>query len=69
MSATMCIQDKYRCYECKSADDIYGRGCRHGLLFPVGLLLANMTECPNYEFDISKAKERLDIKSINNLQQ
>lgn len=51
MSATVCIQDKYMCYKCKSAGDIYGRSCKHGMLFPVGLLMANMSECPNFELD------------------
>lgn len=66
MSATVCIQDKYMCYKCKSASDIYGRSCKHGMLFPIGLLMANMSECPNFELDIEKVKESLDRKEVSN---
>lgn len=62
MSATVCIQDKYLCYKCKSARDIYGRSCKHGMLFPVFLLMANMGECPNFELDIDKLNESLKRK-------
>jgi hypothetical protein len=62
MSSTMNIQDKYRCYKCKSAADIYGRSCKHGLLFPVLLFMSNMDKCPNYEFDVRKVEESIKEK-------
>lgn len=65
MPATFNIQDHYRCFQCKAASDIYGRGCKHGLLFPLGLILANMNECPNYEFDANKVKESLEKEADN----
>lgn len=66
MSAVFNIQDHYRCFQCKAAKDIYGRSCKYGLLFPLGLILASMKECPNYEFDAEKVKESLDEKGGNN---
>lgn len=45
-----CVQDIYRCDTCKSALDEYGRGCKHGLLFPLALLITEQTKCVNYEF-------------------
>ena len=62
MRAVVNIQSCYGCERCKSASDIYGRSCKHGLLFPVGLMLANMTSCPNYEFDAEKVEESLNNK-------
>lgn len=59
MSVT-CVQDMYGCYRCKSASDIYGRGCKHGLLFPLLLVMANKDKCPNYEFDINKLKDEAE---------
>ena len=56
------IQSYYQCNTCKAASDIYGRSCKHGLLFPIGLMLANMTSCPNYEFDAEKVEESLNNK-------
>ena len=46
-----CVQDIYRCDTCKSASDEYGRGCKHGVLFPLLLVMANSRKCENYEFD------------------
>ena len=46
-----CVQDIYRCDTCKSASDEYGRGCKHGLLFPLFLVMKNILKCENYEFD------------------
>lgn len=57
--AFACVQDIYLCDQCKSAADIHGRGCAHGLMFPVLLVMANQTTCPNYEFDPRKVEERL----------
>lgn len=59
MSSAMNVQSRYRCYSCKSASDIYGRGCKHGLMFPVLLLMANIDRCENYEYDPAKAQDRL----------
>lgn len=39
----------YGCETCEAADE-YGRGCKHGLLFPVLLVMANKRRCPNYKF-------------------
>ncbi len=36
------------CENCKFADE-FGRDCKHGLLFPVMLVMANKTDCPNFE--------------------
>ena len=62
MSATLCIQDKYMCYQCKSACDIHGRSCKHGFMFPVLLLMGGISKCPNYEFDVEKVKESVNGK-------
>ena len=63
MSATLCIQDKYLCYQCKSACDIHGRSCRNGLMFPVLLLMGGISKCPNYEFDTHIDWEEVRIKA------
>ena len=39
-----------RTYNVSEAADEYGNGCKHGLLFPVLLVIANKRECPNYRF-------------------
>lgn len=57
-----CVQDIYRCDTCKSASDEYGRGCKHGLLFPLFLVMANSHKCENYEFDPEKAGLHLQKK-------
>lgn len=57
MSALI-LQLFYQCERCKAAADIHGRGCRHGLLFPVLLMMAGKTKCPNYEYDADKLEER-----------
>lgn len=54
-----CVQDIYRCDTCKSASDEYGRGCKHGMLFPLALLMAEQNKCMNYEFDPEKVKLQL----------
>lgn len=59
MAAFACVQDIYRCDQCKSAADSYGRGCAHGMLSPVLLVMANQTKCPNYQFDPQKVEEQL----------
>ena len=48
---TACVQDIYQCDTCKSASDENGRNCRHGMLFPLLLLMGNFKKCMNYEFD------------------
>lgn len=54
------IQDKYQCYQCKSAADIYGRDCKHGMLFPLLLLISGEENCPNYELDTEKVKQQIE---------
>lgn len=43
------INTYYGCETCEAAGE-YGNGCKHGLLFPVLLVIANKRECPNYRF-------------------
>lgn len=43
------INTYYGCETCEAADK-YGNGCKHGLLFPVLLVIANKREFPNYRF-------------------
>lgn len=52
--AIVTVQDIYRCDSCKAASDEFGRGCKHGMLFPLMLIMGNFTECMNYEFDAEK---------------
>nr|DAT61951.1 MAG TPA: hypothetical protein [Caudoviricetes sp.] len=61
-----CVQDIYGCDTCKSASDEYGRGCKHGMLFPLLLLMANSKKCENYELDINKVELLLQRKTENN---
>lgn len=42
----ICVQDIYKCDTCKSADE-YGRNCKHGMLFPLLLVMANSRQCEN----------------------
>lgn len=56
------VQDIYRCDSCKAASDEFGRGCKHGMLFPLMLIMGNFTECMNYEFDAEKVKLQLKRK-------
>lgn len=55
-----CIQDILKCDSCKFSSDMYGRNCKHGMLFPLLLIMGNKEECPNYIFDSEKVK--LQIK-------
>ena len=64
MSVT-CIQDIYHCDTCKSALDEHGRNCRHGMLFPLLLLMGNLKKCMNYEFDAEKVKPNRKEKKMN----
>lgn len=57
-----CVQDIYRCDTCKSASDEYGRNCKHGMLFPLLLVMSEQTKCMNYEFDPEKVKLQLKRK-------
>lgn len=57
-----CVQDIYKCDTCKSASDEHGRNCRHGMLFPLLLLMGNCKKCMNYEFDAEKVKLQLQGK-------
>ena len=61
-----CVQDIYGCDTCKSASDEYGRGCKHGMLFPLLLLMANSKKCENYGLDINKVELLLQRKTENN---
>ena len=36
------------CEDCTFAD-AHGRDCKHGLLFPVLLLIAGKSDCPNFK--------------------
>lgn len=54
-----CVQDIYKCDTCKSASDEHGRGCKHGDLFPLYLIMTNSRQCENYEFDAEKVKLHL----------
>lgn len=60
--AIVTVQDIYRCDSCKAASDEFGRGCKHGMLFPLMLIMGNFTECMNYEFDAEKVKLQLKRK-------
>lgn len=56
------VQDIFKCDTCKSASDEYGRNCKHGMLFPLLLLMSEQTKCVNYEFDPEKVKLQLQRK-------
>lgn len=56
------VQDIYKCDTCKSASDEYGRNCKHGMLFPLLLLMSEQTKCVNYEFAPEKVKLQLQRK-------
>lgn len=43
------INAYYGCASCEAAYK-YGNGCKHGLMFPVLLMMANVNQCPNYRF-------------------
>ena len=47
--AALNINTRYNCETCEAADK-YGRGCRHGLLFPLLLIMTKASDCPNYKF-------------------
>ena len=53
------VQDMYRCDQCKSASDEYGRMCKHGALFPLLLAMSDQKNCPNYKLDTDKVKLKL----------
>lgn len=56
----MNIQQHFRCTDCKSAADIYGRCCKHGDMFPLLLLISGKKTCPNFELDTDKVKQQLE---------
>lgn len=62
-----CVQDIYKCDTCKSASDEFGRECKHGLLFPLLLLMGNVEKCMNYEFDVEKVKLHIQRKEKKGL--
>ena len=45
-----------RCEDCGKAD-AYGRGCEHGLMFPVLAFIGGVRKCPNF---VKKNKEQLE---------
>lgn len=59
-----CVQDIYKCDTCKSSSDEYGRNCKHGMLFPLLLLMSEQNKCMNYVFDPEKVKFQLDKNRI-----
>lgn len=38
----------FGCEDCRYADR-YGRDCKHGMLFPILLLMSKAQDCPNFE--------------------
>ena len=46
--AALNINTYFGCETCKTANE-YGNGCKHGLLFPVLLIMAGKMKCPNYK--------------------
>lgn len=60
MKTALNIQSYYNCQTCKNADDIHGRSCRKGLLFPLLLIVENKIECPYYHFDSDNANKILE---------
>ena len=64
MSAYFDIQGYYGCDRCRSAENHHGHNCKHGMLFPLLLIMANAKECPNYEFDREKIKEPLNAARV-----
>lgn len=67
---TVLVRELYEERKCLSnflidqaeASDEFGRGCKHGMLFPLMLIMGNFTECMNYEFDAEKVKLQLKRK-------
>lgn len=47
--AVLNINTYYSCETCEAAD-VYGNGCKNGLLFPVLLMISRETKCPKYKF-------------------
>lgn len=47
--AALNINTHYNCETCEAADK-YGRECRHGLMFPLLLIVTKANDCPNYKF-------------------
>lgn len=43
------INTYYNCETCEAAD-VYGNGCKNGLLFPILLMMCGETICPKYKF-------------------
>ena len=53
------------CRRCIYAD-AYGRGCKHGLMFPV-LVFMTQQPCPNYQQKtLEQLKEQLEILEKDN---
>lgn len=60
--ATLTLQVKYNCMSCKEARSTSGNGCKCGDLFPVLLAMAGEDIYPNYEYDVTKADLREQLK-------
>lgn len=57
-----CIQDIFKCDTCKYASNEFRFECKHGLLFPLLLFIAEKQSCDNYELDVEKIKNQLKTK-------
>ena len=56
MAATVNVNWYIGCEDCRFADE-HGRGCEHGLMFPVLLLVAGKRDCPNFK---CKTREQIE---------
>lgn len=45
----------FGCEDCAHADK-FGRDCKHGMMFPILLLMTNTQDCPNFK---SKTTEQI----------
>ena len=62
MAAAMNINLYIGCEDCTFAD-AHGRDCKHGALFPVLLLMANKSKCPNFKPKTAgQIEEQLKLK-------
>lgn len=59
------INEEINCVDCTYAN-VYGTGCKHGLLFPVmvkmGILEGKLKSCPNFKMKTEQQiKEQLEL--------
>ena len=55
------------CEDCTFADE-YGISCKHGLLYPIHVMMTygNMSRCPNFEKkNAAQLKEQIEKKNGN----